>query len=88
MLQHSSLNQIARGKKLRALLRERHRERHILAVSAMLAGALITLGACLYRRVWHPEWVGGQALQALWPFYIAAALSLYFGWRLSDAGSK
>jgi hypothetical protein len=87
MFQHSSLSHINRAKWLRLFPLERHHVRHLLTVSAMIAGAVFLLGACLYRRVWHPEWTGGQALAGLWPFYLVAALSIYFGWRFHQSGT-
>lgn len=88
MFQHNSLNPINREKWLSLPVLEWHRTRHFLTVSAVVAGALFLLGACLYRRVWHPEWTGGQALAVFWPLYLAAASSIFFGWRFNLSGSK
>lgn len=61
------------------------RAQELLCISVASAGTLVLLGACLYRRLRHPEWTGGQALTALWPFYLAGALSICTGWLFSDA---
>jgi hypothetical protein len=39
-------------------------------------GVAALLGASLYRRWLHPDWTGAQALAALWPVYIAGAISV------------
>ena len=88
MFRHNSLNHINREKWLSMSLLEWRRTRHFLTVSAVVAGALFLLGACLYRRIWHPEWTGGQALAALWPLYLTAASSIYLGWRFNRSGSR
>lgn len=59
-----------------------------LYISVATAGTLVLLGACLYRRLRHPEWTGGQALQVLWPFYLAGALSICTAWLFNDAKSE
>src|SRR5215831_16372199 len=52
---------------------------------AVAAGSLILLGACLYRRIRHPDWTGGQAVAVLWPMYVVGVLSICGGWLLRDA---
>jgi hypothetical protein len=88
MYPQNSLGQIEREKWLRLPSLKSRRMQELLIGSAVIAGALCLLGACAYRRVWHPEWTGGQALQALWPFYLAAALSIYCGWRFNHARGR
>jgi hypothetical protein len=51
---------------------------------AVLGGFLILFGTCLYRRIRHPDWTGGQALAALWPLYLAGVVSICSGWLLKD----
>jgi len=50
-----------------------------------LVGALVLAGACVYRRVWRPDWTGGEALEALWPFYVAGAVSVASRWLVKDS---
>lgn len=82
---HSSLRQLDRRERVSGLLPQWERVQNFLAVLASVAGALILFGACLYRRLWHPEWTGGQALEALWPFYLAGALPICIAWYFGDA---
>jgi hypothetical protein len=49
------------------------------------AGSLILLGTCLYRRVRHPDWTGGQALTVLWPVYLVGVMSICSGWLFRGA---
>lgn len=56
--------------------------REQLATVAIVAGGLGLLGACLYRHVARPEWTAAEALEALWPLYLAGALSLILGWLI------
>jgi len=51
---------------------------------AVLAGFAILFGTCLYRRIRHPDWSGGQALAALWPVYLAGVVSICSGWLFKD----
>ena len=48
----------------------------------IVAGGAGLLGACLYRYVAYPDWTAGEALEALWPLYLAGALSLVLGWLI------
>jgi hypothetical protein len=54
--------------------------RERLTTLAVVAGGLSLLGACLFRYVARPDWSAGEALEALWPLYLAGALSLVLGW--------
>jgi len=56
--------------------------REQLATLAIVAGGLGLLGACLYRHIARPEWTPSEALGALWPLYLAGALSLLLGWLI------
>jgi hypothetical protein len=56
--------------------------REQLATLAIVAGGLGLLGACLYRHVARPEWTASESLEALWPLYLAGALSLVLGWLI------
>lgn len=58
-----------------------------LCISGAVAGMVVLLGACLYRRWLHPDWTGAQALAALWPVYIAGAVSVCAGWYFNTAAS-
>jgi len=83
-----NLNRLDRKEQARPSQLQRQRALDILWVWAASAGTLVLLGACLYRRLRHPEWTGGQALQVLWPFYLAGAMSICVGWIFSDAKSE
>jgi hypothetical protein len=66
----------------------RNQERHplyLVRAWGVAAGSLILLGACLYRRIKHPDWTGGQAVAALWPVYLVAVASICSGWLFRDA---
>ncbi len=54
--------------------------REQLATLAIVGGGLGLLGACLFRYVVRPDWSAGEALEVLWPLYLAGALSLVLGW--------
>src|SRR5262249_583635 len=62
--------------------------RGFVAISLAIVGTLLLAGAFFYHRLWHPDWTGVQALQALWLCYLAAAMAIYLSWRLSEAWSK
>jgi len=65
-------------------------ERHplyLVRAWGVAAGSLILLGACLYRRIKHPDWTGGQAVAVLWPVYMVGAFSICSGWLFRD-GNK
>ena len=61
-----------------------HRSQNLVRAWAVAAGSLILLGVCLYRRIRHPDWTGGQALAALWAVYLAGAVSICGGWLCHD----
>lgn len=64
------------------------KERHPLYVVrawGVVAGSLILLSACLYRRIRHPDWTGGQAVAGLWPVYLVGIVSICSGWLFRDA---
>ena len=48
----------------------------------IVAGGIGLLGACVFRYVAYPDWTAGEALEALWPLYLAGALSLVLGWLI------
>jgi hypothetical protein len=48
----------------------------------IVGGGIALLGACVYRYVAYPNWTAGEALEALWPLYLAGALSLVLGWLI------
>jgi hypothetical protein len=56
--------------------------REQLATLAIIAGGIGLLGACLFRYVARPDWSAGEALEALWPLYLAGALSVVLGWLI------
>lgn len=56
--------------------------REQIVTLAVVAGGIGLLGACLYRYVAYPDWTAGEALETLWPLYLAGALSLVLGWLI------
>jgi hypothetical protein len=56
--------------------------REQVATFVIVAGGIGLLGACVYRYVAHPGWTAGEALETLWPLYVAGALSLVLGWLI------
>ena len=61
--------------------------REQLVTLTIAAGALVLLGACVYRHVARPDWTAGEALEVLWPLYLAGALSLVLGWLIEHEAS-
>jgi len=55
---------------------------------AAVAGATLLFGACAYRRIWHPQWSGGEALAALWPFYAIGGGAIFVRWLLSRRATQ
>jgi hypothetical protein len=49
---------------------------------AAVFGALLLFAACGYRRFWHPDWSGGQALAALWPVYVVGCVPILVRWAI------
>jgi hypothetical protein len=84
----SNLDRLERKERSKPSQVQWQRAQVLLCLSAATAGTLVLLGACLYRRARHPEWTGAQALEALWPLYLASALSICLGWLFSDGKGK
>jgi hypothetical protein len=63
---------------------QRHPLYHVRAWG-VVAGSLILLSVCLYRRMRHPDWTGGQAVAVLWPVYLVGIVSICSGWLFRDA---
>ena len=57
----------------------------LLAAILIVIGGLLVIGSLVYRVFVRPEWTFEQALQALWPFFLAGAASLMFGWLVDRA---
>jgi hypothetical protein len=72
---------------VRTVLVAGHWLRERLLTSAIAVGGLMLLGSCLYRPIFHPDWTAAEALAALWPFYLAGALSLALGWLIEREAS-
>lgn len=51
-----------------------------LITFAVVGGGLMLMFGCLYRYLFQPGWTAAQALEVLWPLYLAGALSLLIGW--------
>ena len=58
---------------------------YLVRAWGVAAGSLILMGACLYRRIRHPDWTGGQAVAVLWPVYLVGVGSICSGWLFRDA---
>jgi hypothetical protein len=82
------LDRLGRKERARPSEIQWQRAQYLLRVSIATAGTVILLGACLYRRVRHPEWTGGQALEALWPLYLAGAASICTAWLFGNARNE
>lgn len=65
-----------------AVLSAGRRLREQLVTFVIVAGGIGLLGACVLRYVAYPDWTAGEALEALWPLYLAGALSLMLGWLI------
>ena len=65
-----------------AVLSASRRLREQLVTLVIVAGGVALLGACVFRYVAYPDWTAGEALEALWPLYLAGALSLLVGWLI------
>jgi hypothetical protein len=51
---------------------------------AIVAGGMGLLTGCVYRFAAHPEWSAREAMEILWPLYLAGALSLLLGWLMEQ----
>jgi hypothetical protein len=51
-----------------------------LSNCAAVLGALLLFAACGYRRIWHPDWSGAEALAALWPVYVLGCIPILLRW--------
>lgn len=61
-----------------------------LAFAAALlvtVGGALMIGGGVYRVFIRPEWTSGQALDALWPTFLAGFVSLLLGWLADRAES-
>jgi len=82
---HGDLDLLKRVELTGAPQDQDHRALHLVRFWGVAVGSLILLGACLYRRVKHPDWTGAQALAILWPIYLVAGISICSGWLFSNA---
>lgn len=60
------------------------RAHQALLNTAAIIGTVVLIGICAYRRVWHPYLSGGEALLALWPFYVVGIGSIGVRWLIRD----
>jgi len=67
---------------------DQERPLYLVRAWGVAAGSLLLSGACLYRRIRHPDWTGGQAVAVLWPVYLVGVLSIFSGWIFRDANGK
>jgi hypothetical protein len=49
---------------------------------AAVLGALLLFAACGYRRIWHPDWSGAEALAAIWPVYVVGCIPILVRWAM------
>jgi hypothetical protein len=60
-----------------------------LVSAALIAiGGLLVIGACVYRVFIHPEWPFDDALNVLWPFFLAGGACLTLGWLVDRSLSR
>ena len=50
-------------------------------------GGLLLIGGCVWRVFVQPEWTFEEALNALWPFFLAGTACLALGWFIDRAQS-
>ena len=82
---HSDLDLLKRMELSGAPHDQDHCALHPVRFWGVAVGSLILLGACLYRRIGHPDWTGAQAVAAFWPIYLVAGVSICSGWLFGDA---
>lgn len=58
-----------------------------VAALLIVIGGLLMIGGCVYRVFIHPEWTSEQALDALWPFFLAGIVTLMLGWLVDRTES-
>lgn len=57
-----------------------------VGVAALVViGGMLMIGGCVYRVFVRPEWTSEQALETLWPFFLAGVVTLMLGWLLDRA---
>jgi hypothetical protein len=64
----------------------RARSRTFIVTVAVTIGIMSALGAYVYRRIWHADWTGAQALDVLWPYYMVSGLAFVAAWFFRDPG--
>jgi hypothetical protein len=52
----------------------------LVSAFLILMGGLLLIGSCVYRVFVQPEWTFEEALNALWPFFLAGTACLALGW--------
>jgi O-antigen/teichoic acid export membrane protein len=65
---------------IRTVIIAGHSVREHLITFLIAIGGLMLLGGCLYRPIFHPDWTAAEALEYLWPFYLAGTMSVVLGW--------
>lgn len=56
--------------------------REVLNFLPIAIGGVLMLGAAFYRFFQHPEWTLPEALEMIWPYYLAGASTLFVGWLI------
>lgn len=58
----------------------------LVAALLIVLGGLLIVGGGIYRVFIRPEWTSEQALAALWPCFLAGAVTLMLGWLVDRRG--
>jgi hypothetical protein len=64
----------------RRLLAARRGLSDFAAAVLIVAGGVLMIGVSIYPIEFRPEWTSAQALEELWPYYLAGAVTLALGW--------
>jgi hypothetical protein len=57
----------------------------VFADRAAVLGGLLLFAICGYRRIWHPEWSGAEAMAMLWPVYVVGGLPILTRWAIAQS---
>jgi F0F1-type ATP synthase assembly protein I len=60
----------------------------LVAAVLVIVGGLLVIGGGTYRVFVRPEWTSEQALDALWPFFLAGVVTVMLGWLIDRAVTR